>query len=1047
MRFYPTKIHGAFACFFLFSILLILGCSKDSDLLLDSVINDSISSVEEKEEDTETTIDETSEETPTEETPTEETQGPNLESRTTSFSPTNDAHFQSGKGYNQNIIRLDEGNRTSYLMFDLGPIGAIEGEIKEATLQFTVDSDDGSGSIDVFRANSNDWSEENLSESNIPEVDVHIGSIIKEYELGVTELIELNASELSSEVSTLILDHKNGNDLAFASKEHPSKIGPKLVVTYEVAEGTNEITLPEEEPIEETVTTNQPPISVADATPSSGGVPLEVSFIGSNSSDDTGITNFSWDFKDGSTATTSNPTHTYTTTGVFEAILTVTDAEGLTSTDTVTITIGETQNEGPKSVVSATPTTGEAPLEVAFRGSDSTDDYAISSYNWNFGNGAQTNNANFSYTYETPGTYTAELTVTDENGLSDKASITITVTEPTNSAPVARTNANITQGTAPLTVQFTGDNSSDDKGITGYSWDFKDGGTATIANPSHTFNVAGTYVAELTVTDQEGLTHKNTITIIVNQTQQNQPPVAVVSANPTSGQAPLGVQFLGNGSTDDKGITSYHWNFKDGTTSTSATPFKTFNQAGNYVVDLTVTDTDGASNSQSITINVTEPVGNTPPGFYVATNGSSNNNGQSPSSPWSIEHAVNVARAGDVVYVKAGNYGAKQLLFSQNNGNSGAPIKFIGYNNAPGDITSSQGSTFNIGQSVNPNTMPLLASSSGQGVAITVYNRNIEFENFQITGYGTAVTTIELATNLVFRNIIVTNIGNQNVNGYDGFGFSIKGNNTLLENCFVQNATAEAIKLYDSDYSRVNYCKVYGTNSTNPTDYYYLITGGSNNSVIENSIADRAPGLSHGGHGFDLKDLAQNNVVRNCTAYRTNFELNFSGVKNNTIENCAIYGVNTSAGNWHAGLVVFNGANNNLIKNMYIQDTWSAISWADDDDSYVGPGGDRDEVSMGYDNTFDGITVKNANRILNVGGGTNYNAWAQRNTFRNCDFSNFTTVASTYYPTQDIRFENCSFTNGQYLVSEAQGPYAPYSDFDVSWINCTWTNVSFTPPN
>ena len=1055
MRFRPTKTNTTFLYFLLFSILLNLGCSKDADLLLDSVIDDSEVALEEKNEITTTTetVVVSEEVVVTEqEVSSEEPEEIKIESRITSFSPTHDVHVQSGKVYNQNIIRLDQESRTSYLMFDLSPISTINGIISGATLQFTIDSDNGNGNINVFKANSSDWSENNLTETNIPQIEVQIGSILKEYKLGDTQFIDLDVTALQTENSTLILSHQNGDDLAFASKEHVSKIGPKLVVTYDVTEGTDEIIIPEPENIDEELpqeepSLNQDPIAIADATPSTGGLPLEVNFTGSNSSDDNSIESYSWDFKDGTTATEANPTHTFSAVGSYEVVLTITDNEGLTNSESVTITVNEDPNEAPTARASASPLTGEAPLDVTFKGSTSTDDVSIVKYEWDFKDGQSGNAADLGHTYTEPGNYVAVLTVTDENGLFDKSSISITVTEPVNETPVAIATVNATSGTAPIALQFTGSNSTDDKAIVKYSWNFKDGSTSDIANPSHTFTTAGNYAVALTVEDAEGLSHTRTIGINITEPQQNQPPVAVVSANHTSGTAPLSVQFLGNSSTDDKAITNYLWDFKTGATSSSATPLYTFNQAGNYIVDLTVSDAEGASSTQSVTINVNEPVVNDTPGFYVATNGNSSNNGQSSSSPWSIEHAINMVNPGDVVFVKAGNYGNKELLFSNNNGNSGAPIKFIGYQNTPGDITSSQGSTFNVGESVNANKMPLLNSSNGTGVAITVYNRHIEFENFQINGYGTAVTTISQATNLVFRNIIVTNIGNQNVDNYDGFGFSVKGNNTLIENCFVQNTTAEAIKLFDSDNSRINYCKVYGTNATNPIDYYYLLTGGTNNTIIENSLADRAPGLRHGGHGFDLKDLAQNNTIRNCTARRTNFELNFSGVKNNVIENCFVYGVSTSPSDWHAGLVIFNGANNNLIKNMLIQDTWSAISWGDDDDGYVGPGGDRDEVSLGYDNTFENITVNNANRILNVGGGTNYDAWARRNTFKNCNFSNFVTVASTYYPTEDIRFENSSFTNGQNLVSEAQGQYAPYSSFDVSWVNCTWTNVSFNPPN
>ncbi|MFK7813564.1 MAG: PKD domain-containing protein, partial [Maribacter sp.] len=889
----------------------------------------------------------------------------------------------------------------------------------------------------------------------IPEADVHLGSIIKEYKLGETELIELNASELSAGVSTLILDHKNGNDLAFASKEHASKIGPKLVITYNVAEGTNQIIVPEEEVIEaedettEETDANQEPTAVADASPSSGGMPLEVSFSGGNSFDDKEIVSFNWDFKDGSTSTNPNPTHTYTEAGVYEAILSVIDSEGLTTSDIVTITVSETPNEGPNAVVSATPTTGEAPLEVSFTGSASTDDNSISSYVWDLKDGSNTSNADFKHTYNEPGTYVAELIVKDENGLTDKETITITVSEPTNDAPVARTSASTTAGTAPLAIQFTGSNSSDDKEVKSYSWDFKDGSIASAANPSHTFADAGTYVVELTVTDAEGLSHKNTITIRITQpAAENEAPIARTSASSTSGQAPLAVQFTGTNSSDDEGITSYYWDFKDGANSTNSNPSHTFTQAGTFVVGLTVTDADGESHTNTITINVSAPVStNNPPGFYVATNGNSSNSGTSPSSPWSIEHAFNVADAGDVVYVKAGNYGYKQLL-PRNAGRSGSPIKFIGYKNTPSDITSGQGSTFSFGQSVDPAKMPLLRSSNGQGKAITLRGSHIEIENFQITGYSHGIETISIATNVKLKNIIITKVGSQsNSSSYTGIGIVVEGNNTLIENCFVLNAGAEGIKLFNSDYSRINNCKVYATNNGNPTDYYYLITGGTNNTVVENSYAERANNLGHNGHGFTMKDLAEYNTFRNCTVRRTTLELNFSGVKNNTIENCKIYGVDTSPGNPDAVLAIGNGANNNLIKNTVIQDTWTAIRLFDLDDGYVGPGGDRDLIDLGYNNIFDNVTVKNTNRMLNIGGGTNYSASARNYTFKNCSLDDFEHVAVTYYRSENFLFQNCSFNNGNKLVVEFGGQYAPYSKFNVNWSNNSWSNVNFNPPN
>jgi len=627
MRFYPTKIRFEFVCFIFLSIFIILGCSKDSDLLLDAVFDDTVASVDQKENTPEAEAqDETSEEEVTEEQGNEEEQQPNLVSRTSSFSPTNDAHVQSGKGYNQDIIRLEEGHRTSYLMFDLSPIADIEGEITSASLQFTIDSDDGSGSIDVFKGKSNNWTETDISDITAPEIDVKLGGIIKDYNIGVTEIVQLDTTNMIPEISTLILEHKDGNDLAFASKEHISKLGPKLVITYEVVEGANEIVIEEEteeeteeESPEDSTPQNEEPIAVADASPAAGQAPLEVTFQGNNSSDDVKIVSYTWDFKDGSSSDAPNPIHTFNSVGSYSVELTVVDDEGLSSTDTVTITVSDEKNEAPKAVATATPLSGEAPLEVTFKGSESTDDNFVKTYSWDFNDGTTKNMADLQHTYESAGEYQAKLTVTDENGLSNTSSITITVTESNNEAPVAVANANPKSGIAPLNVQFFGDYSTDDKEIESYFWDFKDGSTTSNKNPSHEFTQSGTYEVELTVKDAEGLTNTKKVTIVASEPEANEAPVARATADRTSGDSPLEVQFTGSTSSDDKQIVSYYWDFKDGSTATNNNPSHTFNSSGVYQVELTVTDEEGLSNTDSITI--------------TAESSSSGNNGGSNNYP------------------------------------------------------------------------------------------------------------------------------------------------------------------------------------------------------------------------------------------------------------------------------------------------------------------------------------------------------------------------------------------------------------------------------
>jgi|UPI0008355416 PKD repeat protein len=352
------------------------------------------------------------------------------------------------------------------------------------------------------------------------------------------------------------------------------------------------------------------PTAVASADVTEGDAPLQVAFDGSGSTDDLAIASYSWDFGDGTPSTEVAPTYSFDTPGIYNVELTVTDVEGLTDTDIITITVNQ-PNLPPVAVATASPESGIAPLEVSFIGSGSTDDVGIVSYAWNFIDGGMAAEANPTYTFNAPGTYDVELTVTDGGGLTDTDIVTITVLP--NEAPVAMATADPDTGTAPLQVAFTGSGSTDDVGVVSYAWDFIDGGTSTETDPTYTFTTPGTYEVTLTVTDAGGLTSMDTVTIQVTEPGSNEAPVAVISANPTMGQAPLPVIFNGAGSTDDVGIVTYFWDFKDGTTSNEINPVTTFETAGIYNVELTVTDEEGLIDTNMVTIEVTEPSGNEAP--------------------------------------------------------------------------------------------------------------------------------------------------------------------------------------------------------------------------------------------------------------------------------------------------------------------------------------------------------------------------------------------------------------------------------------------------
>ncbi|MCA1747802.1 MAG: PKD domain-containing protein, partial [Bacteroidales bacterium] len=165
---------------------------------------------------------------------------------------------------------------------------------------------------------------------------------------------------------------------------------------------------------------------------------------------------------------------------------------------------------------------GEVPLTINFDAGSSSG--TIDSYTWTFGDGGTASGATTSHIYQTAGTYTATLTVSNTSGSSQETNVVITATEPSPPPvsliqPTAVITSSSAVGDAPFTISFDGSGSTTSQPpFTSYSWDFDDGTTAEGVSVAHTYTSAGTYNPSLTVYDSAGLSDQVTTPVTINPT-------------------------------------------------------------------------------------------------------------------------------------------------------------------------------------------------------------------------------------------------------------------------------------------------------------------------------------------------------------------------------------------------------------------------------------------------------------------------------------------------------------------------------------------------
>ncbi|AKB50411.1 Chitin binding protein [Methanosarcina barkeri str. Wiesmoor] len=326
------------------------------------------------------------------------------------------------------------------------------------------------------------------------------------------------------------------------------------------------------------------PVATFSAAPTSGDAPLKVQFTDKSTpfpytDKNTGIsTSWKWRFGDSTYSTVQYPAHTYSKAGNYTVSLTVKNAVG-SDTKTIKNYIVANKLKAPVAAFSAFPTSGKAPLNVAFIDKSTG---SPASWKWSFGDGSSSFAQNPTHKYSKAGIYTVNLTVKNAKG---KNTVTKTQYIKVITKPVAAFSASLTLGKVPLTVKFT-DTST---GIpTKWQWSFGDGSKSFVQNPKHKYSKAGKYTVSLTVKNDKGsntVTKTEYIKVITK-------PIASFSASPTSGKAPLNVAFT---DTSTGTPAKWKWTFGDGAKSFAQNPKHKYSKAGRYTVSLTVKNDKGSN--------------------------------------------------------------------------------------------------------------------------------------------------------------------------------------------------------------------------------------------------------------------------------------------------------------------------------------------------------------------------------------------------------------------------------------------------------------------
>ncbi len=461
--------------------------------------------------------------------------------------------------------------------------------------------------------------------------------------------------------------------------------------------------------------------------------------------------------------------------------------------------------------------------------------------------------------------------------------------------------------------------------------------------------------------------------------------------------------------------------------------------------------------------NIPEP--NTSEDRYVTTSASGGGDGTSEDSAWTFEEAFSKANAGMTVWIKAGDYGDLNLSI-YNDGTSISPIKFIGYKESIGDITSNY---FDYGVNWDTSEMPTLTGSSpDDGVAIQPMGINyVIFRNLQITNYSQGIqATSTYNSYLVFERINGKTFGSATNSGsswyacfinFETFDDSKKywndkgpysGNDHMkFINLRSVNASLAGIYAVGDGNNLFEGCKSYNDRVTEPErqDYHIAFNGHNNiarNCYVENYNTTRTNISTHGigvrgaynafGLGSTYNLIEKSEAVNTSEGfYFRNYGSNYNVIKdckvgnNSNIANLLSTSHENTGGVWFWG-----GVNHNIVERVIIENVTKGIGFYDNKED------DYPNSSIANNNIVRNCVINNTLYALYTEGEVS-NSPLIDNKIINCTINNAIYIIKEYNTNiNNLELVNCMITNMRGDGGPVYGPN--YDDEGIVYSNCNF---------